>query len=216
MKKCPFCAEEVQSQAIVCKHCQSRLTGTEDTQPSEAVFKIATQSRPIRTTPQGNSKKQNAVKGCLGCLGIVFILLFLGLVFFFSGLFEEKQFIFDIPTLLHDNIKNVQLKLGEPIDTSPEPTKEALAAGTTSWSNVFQKDGFRIAVTYNIQTGLIESIFLSKAHTEEDELNWLISPKDKPILLQAGNLKENSSDYTAEFKCPLLHMDCTGFQVKTK
>lgn len=36
MKKCPFCAEEVQDQAVKCKHCQSDLVTQKSSEPTKA------------------------------------------------------------------------------------------------------------------------------------------------------------------------------------
>jgi hypothetical protein len=54
MKKCPFCAEEIQDLAIKCRYCQSDLTGKQN----EPAGKRIGFSESARDVAQGLKKKE--------------------------------------------------------------------------------------------------------------------------------------------------------------
>jgi len=64
MKKCPFCAEEIQDQAVFCKHCNSSLV-------NPAPSKIVKAEKRQESTKDLSSKNLFIIGGGLWVLGIV-------------------------------------------------------------------------------------------------------------------------------------------------
>lgn len=89
MKKCPFCAEEIQDEAVVCKHCKSDLNTTPS---STLTYREGTGAVNCDLCGGVLKKKTLATNTSGGCVCIIggFILLIffwpLGLILIITGI----------------------------------------------------------------------------------------------------------------------------------
>ena len=92
MKICPFCAEEIQDAAIVCKHCRRELSPQDKNAPLQQAETASQQS--VSKKPVARSRRLALVAAAFGFVltlissstaGVGILLLWLGLAFSMAG-----------------------------------------------------------------------------------------------------------------------------------
>lgn len=125
--------------------------------------------------------------------------------------------LFDTPTLLNKNISYFIPVFGEPVNESPEPTDIAIQTGVETWTKRFDKDGYAIAVTYDIISGQVMKIFLSKGTYDMPLEETWITKNEVNDLLKSGNISRDSNNYYYRFMWPIQDRNkYTGTVVQKK
>ncbi len=116
---------------------------------------------------------------------------------------ETIPVLFDVSALLDKNISYFAPAFSEPVNENPEPTDIAIQTGVETWTKSFEKDGYLIDVTYNINSGKVTEIFLSKGTYDMPLEETWITKNEVNDLLKRGNISKDSTGYYYRFMWPI-------------
>ena len=114
--------------------------------------------------------------------------------------------VFNVPDLIGNNIDQLRVVLGNPIDNDPEPTKLQMKMKFKVWDNSFERSGQILLVTYNPQNRKVIDFFINSPD------GGVVS--DFSGLLKIGNVSmENAAYYIEPVKALKDPTKFTGIKI---
>jgi len=105
---------------------------------------------------------------------------------------STQQVVFDIPSLIGKNLKELREELGTP-SYDKEPTPLQVQEGDT-WEKNWDREGYTLMVSYDIRTKKIVEYSL----LADSDASYVIFENTNNIL-KVGNLKSDSGEYSVKF-----------------
>lgn len=105
--------------------------------------------------------------------------------------------VFDVPSLVSHvgrDIAEMTTALGTPDVNTEPPATYTEHSEIREWEKTWEKEGYALTATYNIDTKKVTELFLGS-----DRDATLVVFRDRNNILKVGNLSITSQEYSVEF-----------------
>lgn len=175
-KKCTQCQMEIPSLAKKCPHCQSKLKMPVSAGGKMVAF-LATVAIVSSVVIASNTSLVQQQDTYVPPAREIVI-----------------ETVFDIPSLVGKSLSELETVLGTPDYNEEPPATYVQFNDDRTWDKTWNKDGYSLSVTYNIDTKKVIELFLGS-----DSDASLVTFRKTENIIKVGNLSTNSPEYSVEF-----------------